>query len=259
VVTCNRSGRVASAFQSHQNGEPRIRVITLDDRTCDRSLVMTSSFTCMAVAGLGLAYTDQPERYLDHASRLAALGRVLLADWADRLAGAAVGGFQRMLILGDGCCFGAARETALKMLEMTGGRVMTMAETTLGFRHGPMCALRDGAMLVMLLSSDPLRRAYQVDLLGELRAKRLGERRIVVGGGVPPELLDERDLAVDLPGLGEMPDHWAAIFQVVVGQLLAFFRCRAESLHPDQPAAGGAISQVVGEFPLHGALAKFRL
>jgi tagatose-6-phosphate ketose/aldose isomerase len=229
-------------------------VITLDDRTCDRSLVMTSSFTNMAVAGLGIGSCGRPEPYLASAEKLAEAGAELLSQWAGQLARVARRQFTRLIALGDGGCFGAARETALKMLEMTEGRVVTIAETSLGFRHGPMCALDDSTLLVVFLSSDPLRRAYQVDLLEEIARKELGGTKVIVGAAIPGQTLSEHDLGIELPELGVLSDNWASILFVVVGQLLGFFRCRAEGLQPDRPASNGAISRVVSGFPLHGIL-----
>ncbi len=257
VVTCNRHGRVSQAWgQGAARPDPRVRVVVLDDRTCDRSLVMTSSFTSLAVAGLCLGFLDRPSDYVAGACHAARLGRQLLPAYADRLAELASGPFDRLIALGDGGSFGAAREAALKMLEMTGGRVLSLPETSLGFRHGPMCALHPNTLLLAFLSSDPLHRAYQVDLLAEIRRKGLGGPKVVVGTPAPREALAPDDLPVDLPGLDTLPDDWAPLLQVVVGQWMGFVRCRAEGLRPDEPAANGAISRVVGEFPLHGLPAE---
>ncbi|MEX2302567.1 MAG: hypothetical protein WD733_16610 [Bryobacterales bacterium] len=223
----------------------------LDERTCDKSLVMTSSFTNMALAGLGLAYLERSETYLRRAGILAQVGRNLIEVWAKRIEPLARQRFSRMIALGSGGQFGAARESALKMLEMTDGRVATMAESWLGFRHGPMCALQDDSLLLMFVSRDATRRGYQLDLLKEIRAKALGGSVIAVGSNIPPELLSDRDLAVDCVGLAELPDEWAAIAGVVVGQLLGLFRCLQEGLQPDEPATTGAINRVVPEFTLY--------
>ena len=92
-----------------------------------------------------------------------------------------------MVTIGSGALYGAALEISLKMLEMTDGRVMTRAETCLGLRHGPMCALTNRSVLFLPLSGDPSRRAYQVDVLREVRRKRLGGPKIVVGSDIPWE------------------------------------------------------------------------
>jgi len=139
---------------------------------------------------------------------------------------------------------------------MTDGRVVTRAETCLGLRHGPMCALHNRSLLFLPLSSHPLRRAYQMDLLKEVDRKGLGGWKVIVGGQVPSEILAQRDLGLELPGLRGLGDEWVAIASVVVGQLLAFLRCRSEGLRPDEPAVGDSITRVVGEFTLHNLSAE---
>jgi tagatose-6-phosphate ketose/aldose isomerase len=41
------------------------------------------------------------------------------------------------------------------------------------------------------------------------------------------------------------------VLDVLVGQLLAFFRCLSLGLRPDLPSDGGVISRVVEDFALH--------
>jgi tagatose-6-phosphate ketose/aldose isomerase len=41
------------------------------------------------------------------------------------------------------------------------------------------------------------------------------------------------------------------VLDVILGQLLAFFRCLKEGLQPDSPSSDGVISRVVHEFKLH--------
>ena len=249
ILTCNPEGRVVSQWAA---GHPRVVVETLDERSCDKSLVMTSSFTCLALAGLSLGYLDRPSEYLAGSAAAADIAEEVLGRWAERIEELARRPFSRMIALGSGPQFGAAREAALKMLEMTDGRVVTFAETALGFRHGPMCALRDDALLLAFLSADATIRAYQLDLLREIRRKNLGNAVIAVGPDpAVDKLLGDEDLAVTIPQLGELPDDFAALTNVVVGQLLGFFRCLEEGLSPDQPAETGAISRVVSDFTIH--------
>jgi len=212
---------------------------------------MTSSFTNLALAGLVLGYAEFPKTYLRHAEALVGVGLELFEGWLDRLESVARQPFARMIALGSGGQFGTARESALKMLEMTDGRVSTQAESWLGFRHGPMCAFREDCLLLVFVSGEPAKRAYQLDVLREIRHKGLGGTVVVVGREIPRELLSDGDLLVDPPGLAELPDEWAAIGGTVVGQLLGFFRCLEEGLQPDQPAGSGAISRVVPEFRLY--------
>ncbi len=251
VLTCNPSGHVARQWGG--GTDSRVTVEVLDPRTCDKSLVMTSSFTNLALAGLALGYSESPEAYLQHAEALVGVGVDLLENWTARLESIARQRFGRMIALGSGGQFGAARESSLKMLEMTDGRVATLAESWLGFRHGPMCSLRDGCLLLLCFSRERAKCAYQLDVLREIRAKGLGGTVVAVGRRIPRELLSDGDLLVDPPGLSELPDEWAALAQTVIGQLLGFFRCLDEGLQPDQPAGSGAISRVVPAFQFYRA------
>jgi tagatose-6-phosphate ketose/aldose isomerase len=56
---------------------------------------------------------------------------------------------------------------------------------------------------------------------------------------------------IDLDGLSILGDEDMPVLDVIVGQLLAFFRCRKEGLHPDSPSRDGVINRVVQEFKLH--------
>lgn len=246
VITCNERGRLATRFSSN----PRVRVLPLNPLTDDRSLVMTSSFTSMVIAARGLGYIECPSALEATATRLADIARDLLSCHTGTLAGVARGSFKKVVYLASGCRFGAARESALKMLEMNAGLISTMAETYLGLRHGPMCWLDPDTLVVCYLSSDPLTRAYEEDLIGELNAKQLGARKLLAGEQLPLSLLTAGDVAVELPGLAAAGDTNAAVIDAVIGQLLAFFRCLAGGLRPDMPSTG-VINRVVNAFAIH--------
>ena len=118
IISCNSAGRLATRYA----GRTGVVRLILDDRTCDRSLVMTSSFTNMVIAALALASLDDPASYLAHVDQIAGVARSLL-DRSALLATAANGSFRSAVFLGSGSRLGAAREAALKLLEMTAGRV----------------------------------------------------------------------------------------------------------------------------------------
>ena len=244
VVTCNAKGKLAQLAA----GDARVQAIVLDDRTNDRSLVMTSSLTNMVIAGLALA--AQPA-YLKNVEALARAAQAVLLGQAGALKAIAQGPFRRVVYLGSGGRYGAAREAALKMLEMTDGRLVTFAENCLSLRHGPMCAIDKETLVVCFLSSDPVRRAYERDLLDELARKHIGWRRVITGANIPADLLLDGDLGVDLTLAAECDDDGLAVLDVVTGQLLGFFRSLHEGLKPDAPSASGVISRVVNKFTIH--------
>jgi tagatose-6-phosphate ketose/aldose isomerase len=247
VITCNARGGLATRY----GDESRLRVVTLDERTNDRSLVMTSSFTNMLLAGSGLLHgSHHGHGSASGANAAAGLLESLFARYGDALAQMASGDLSTAVYLGSGPAIGAAKESALKMLEMSGGAVSALAETFLGLRHGPMSWLNQPGWVVAFLSPEPGVRAYETDLLGELSRKRLGASRVVVGEQIPAELIGEAGLAIELPGLYRLPQAQQLMIHVAVGQLLAFFRCLYLGQQPDAPSQG-VLTRVVEDFAIH--------
>jgi tagatose-6-phosphate ketose/aldose isomerase len=245
-ITCNRDGALATSYRQR----PDVRTIVLDEKTDDRSLVMTSSFTNMVLAGRALG--GHPGDCEERAQGLAQGAADLLRGSADTLAGVARSGFGSVVYLGSGCRLGSAREAALKMMEMNAGEVWTLAESYLGLRHGPMSGIRTDTLLVAFLSSDPLVRAYELDLLTELDRKSLGARRVVLGAGVPPALgASPAVLLLDYGAAAPPADEDLTLLDAVAGQLLAFFRCLAAGHRPDSPSEDSVITRVVSGFEIH--------
>lgn len=246
VITCNRHGGLATTYRN----DPRVEVIALDERTNDRSLVMTSSFTNMVLAARGLGLLQFPDRYRALIRNLSERAERLLETCFPVLASVAARDFSRVLFLGSGSRHGAARESALKMLEMTAGRVVAMNETYLGLRHGPMSLVHSNTLVVCFLSSDAQVRAYESDLIRELSRKKLGLGKLIFGERIPQDLAGPADVLVECGGAALEDEDWP-VLDVIVGQVLAFFRCRKEGLQPDSPSSDGVIHRVVQNFALH--------
>ena len=247
VVTCNESGSLAKTWKHHRG----TLVVALPPETNDESLVMTSSFTNLTLAARFLGLLGQPESYRKLCALQSHICQSLISTHFDTLGKIASRAFRRAVFLGSGTRHAASREASLKMLEMTSGRIPTIAESYLGLRHGPMSFVHQDTLIVCQLSCDPVTRAYELDLLAELNRKKLGLSTVVVGEDVPDLVPSMADEVIQCRGLAELGDDDGAIIFVVVAQLLAFFRCLEEGLRPDSPSEGGVIHRVVESFPLH--------
>jgi tagatose-6-phosphate ketose/aldose isomerase len=247
IITCNRSGRLAAT----RRDDPASAILVLDDATCDRSLVMTSSFSNLVWAGRSLGLLKSPASYQEKTDAVASAGKQLLARKTGEIAALGRQAFRSVLYLGSGVRLGSARESALKMLEMTAGQVVTFAETYLGVRHGPLAAVQADTLIICFLSSDPLVRAYELDLIRELNRKNLGMRKVIVGEQVPLNVGREGDHVIEYDSNGGLGDATLPMLDVLVGQLLAFFRCLSLELRPDSPSREDIINRVVGDFEIH--------
>ena len=155
--------------------------VVLDDAVNDRGLAMTSSFSNMVLFGQCLAHLWSEKAYDVVFEALVRAGEAFLpmADAAAREL--AVKKYQRVCVLGSGALTSVAKESALKMLEMTAGGVKTMAESVLGLRHGPMAALDKETLLVCFAASDARLQQYEADLLQEIGKKEIVAQRVAVG------------------------------------------------------------------------------
>ncbi|MCD9032089.1 SIS domain-containing protein [Luteimonas sp. Y-2-2-4F] len=241
-ITCNPDGALA------RRGAGRDDTLTLlmPPASCDRGFAMTSSLTCMQLAALA-AFDRQPwPQRLARLRQVAECGRRALAEWDDGIAALAAGdAYSRVVYLGSGPLEALARESALKLLELSAGRVIALADTPLGFRHGPKSTLNGDALVVVLRSADPLARLYERDLLDELRREGVAGRVLSVG---PRRDDGEDDFALAVPAL---PDPWLAPVWLTLAQRYALRRSAALGLSPDDPFPDGTVNRVVQGVTLH--------
>jgi len=243
VITCNEEGDLARRARGLGD---RAYCLTLHPRTNDRGLAMTSSFTSMVVAGLGLAYLDRVPDYTDLVNSLAAAGDAVL-EAAPAVAESLVRQRPwRACFLGSGALYGAAVESHLKLQELTNGNIICLCDTFLGIRHGPRAAIHDDTLAVYFLSGDPHVRRYELDLIRGNRDQGIGLAHLIVADR-SDELADLADhvIAFDPGGNLNLPDHALPPVAAIVGQLLGLFASLEHGLKPDEPSAGGVIHRVV--------------
>lgn len=236
VITCNANGGLAKL--------DGVASIVLDPRTNDRSLVMTSSFTNLVLAGLAVRHFDQLAPILGPVCLAAEQILPELRSVAQKLAQSEI---SRVVILASGDLKPLATEVSLKILEMTAGAVVPIAETFLGLRHGPMSFLRPDTLVLCWISSSPARQRYESDLMQELQSKNLG-RLVVVGKSEHTT----GTLGVSVPAIAPgLPDRFRVPFEIPFGQLLAYQLSLRCGLNPDNPSPSGVITRVVQGFRVH--------
>ena len=236
ALMCNEHGQLAKT--------KGVRAILLDPRTNDRSLAVTSAYSNLVLAGLALRHGDR----LQHAmAGIAERTRGALATLDAAARDVAEQPVSRVTVLTPPALFGAAREASLKVLEMTDGAVVSMPETFVGVRHGPMTFLRDSELVLCLLSSDMNLRRYEEDLLFELRAKKLGRIAAVVTAPLDPSLADHV-IAANAP---DLPDALRTPFEIVFPQLVAYHLSLRLGLNPDVASPRGVINRVVQGVRVH--------
>jgi tagatose-6-phosphate ketose/aldose isomerase len=229
-----------------------VRRIMLNDAVNDQGLAMTSSFSNMVVAGQSLAHLQNLATYGITLDTLIMAGRKFLPAAAESAAQAVAEGFAKICFLGTGALHAVAVESALKVLELTAGRIVTFSESFLGVRHGPLSAIDEETLVVGFISGDVRRRSYELDLLEEIRDKKLAKNILAIAPRVGLE--DEKRLAKIgniLPLDLYVGDCYRPPVDVFIGQLLALFSSVRLGLKPDAPSPCGAISRVVSRVRIY--------
>jgi tagatose-6-phosphate ketose/aldose isomerase len=250
VITCNAEGAMGKLAQQHSQSY----ALVLDPATNDRGLAMTSSYSNMVVAGQALAYLDDLDGYGRILQQLAESAVSLLPRATDAAVKLADCDFTRVCFLGSGALKAAATESALKVQELTAGRIFTMSESFLGLRHGPLSFIDKQTLVVAYIATDARSRSYEADLLIELRDKQLGATIAVTGFALPKEIRDCAEFVLELgDGAKAPPDILRPPLDVIFGQLLGLFCSLEAGLKPDTPSPTGAISRVVSHVKIHPA------
>jgi tagatose-6-phosphate ketose/aldose isomerase len=148
--------------------------------------------------------------------------------------------------VGAGGLAGAAKESGLKLTELTAGRIVALTETTLGLRHGPMSALNRETVFTAYVAHSERQRRYDLDLVREIRAKDVVQTIVCVGA---EERAANHSLYCD--AFAEITDGYRPAVDVIFGQMLGLFSSIELGMKADSPSPAGVISRVVPPFTIY--------
>lgn len=241
VITCNKEGQLAENIK----GDDKSITLLMPERSNDKSLAMTSSFSSMIIAAYAL-FTDNvfTEEIAKNVIKVAEKFVDTLGDTVDDVVAF---DFDRVVYLGSGLLAQLSHEASLKMLELSGGQVVSMHESSLGFRHGPKSILNDSSLIVLFMSQDPYTRKYDLDILRELAAADSGMKIAVLSETADEEVEGLADWFIPINKDGEAlgSDFHLALVYVTFAQVLALKKSISLGITPDNPSPDGAISRVV--------------
>lgn len=241
-VTCNKNGALSKRADTTDN----CYAINLTDETHDQSFAMTSSFSNMYLATYLCFHLNELDEVLDKVRKIAAAGQNFL-DNKYGIAQKIVDeyNFERIVYLGSNTLKGTSQESALKMLELTAGRVVTMYDTPMGFRHGPKSIVDDTTLTVVYLSDDPYTRQYELDLVKEMSGQRKGNKIVAVMNRMDEEAAALVDYAVSFDLDGAYENVLLGLDYILFAQTLAVLKSLSLSITPDNPCPTGEVNRVV--------------
>ena len=257
VITCNAKGTLAHYGREHPD---KCFTLVLDESTDDEGLAMTSSCTSMEIESLALAHINDMGNYQNIVTQLCIAGEHLLDKHADSLYSVVEKNpIERGFYLGTDNHEGTATECALKMQELTQGRLITKPETFLAFRHGPISAVGKNSVVVYFLDSDPLKRSYEIDVIEKVTNECQSAESILVCDRSPDELKNLGLVILDFDPDSKLSisDEYRAPLYTIVGQMLGLFASVNLGMSPDRPSGdegGAAYTRVVKPFNVLDAI-----
>lgn len=243
-ITCNEAG---SLYQNAVASDNAFALL-MPAETHDRGFAMTSSITTMMASCLAVFAPQKinSQTFRDVADRCQTI-LTSLGDFSDGVFGNAP--WKRIVYLGSGGLQGAARESALKVLELTAGKLAAFYDSPTGFRHGPKSLVDNETLVVVFVSSHPYTRQYDLDLLAELLRDRQALRVVAIAAQTDDVI--EAGPHILLPPARPFNDMELAFCFLMYAQVFALTQSISIGNTPDTPSASGTVNRVVQGVVIH--------
>lgn len=241
VITCNKDGELARRTKNDANS---LSILTPDEAH-DQGFAMTSSYTSMMLLCHELfSLTPTPKERIELLTKSAEKMVAIVTPMIEEILEVPM---ERIVYLGSGLLQHVAHEASLKMLELTGGGVAAVYESSLGFRHGPKSILNDKTAVVLFLSENPYTRKYDLDMMKELAAEDARLKLIVIGERYDKAVEEIADWALFVNDAEEpvQNDFYNSLLYIIPPQVLALKKSVQLGIMPDNPSPGGSVNRVV--------------
>lgn len=239
IITCNESGYLAKIDKGKNS-----YIINLPKESNDKGLAMTGSFTSMVLAGYLISKIDNILSLKTEVEQIIKYGKYLFSNYCLKLFEISKLPFTRAIFLGSGPLYGCAKESHLKLQEMTDGRIICKNDSFLGFRHGPKAVINKDTLVVFLFSNNDYVKQYELDLVKGVKTSGRGEYSLGIGKGRNQDI--DLDDFIDYSNeLDKVDECLLTIVSVLPGQILGFYKSLEFGLNPDRPSKDGTITRVV--------------
>ncbi|MDF2673900.1 MAG: putative phosphosugar isomerase [Clostridiales bacterium] len=241
IISCNPNGGLSKIIND------RTLNLVFEELSND-SFAMTSSVTGMMLAAYSVFtiekdLTNEIECISFYAKDIIENKYKVIAEGFDT-------NVNRLVVLGAGNLFGAARESALKSIELTAGKVMTWYDTPIGFRHGPKAMLSENTLILFYVSNNDYTRKYDIDMLKELSSSSR-HKLIAVSDKYYENVKECCDLYLYNSTDIELGEAFTPYTAILTAQILALFASVKLDCTPDNPFPNGEVNRVVQGVIIH--------
>lgn len=246
VITCNSEGELAKKASISD----RDLCVLMPEASNDKSFAMTSSFSCMLLASLlifDINNLEENKKYVDIVINQG--NSILDTKWEDIKELTELNS-SRVVYLGSGALKGLCQEMALKNLELTSGKVVSVCESVLGFRHGPKSIINDETLVIFMNSTNKYTNLYDMDLIKEINGDSGNHKLAVISYERNEELKDVCDKYIGIDGQ-TIPEIYTVFNYMLFGQIFGLFNSIRLGISPDNPRPDGTVNRVVKGVVIH--------
>ncbi|MBT2733075.1 SIS domain-containing protein [Carnobacterium sp. ISL-102] len=245
TITCAADGALAkSASQDKGN-----LLLLMPERSNDQGFAMTGSFTCMTLTAL-LVFDQsslaEKERYVTTAVKM---GREVVGN-EEKLADIVTADFNRIVYLGSGSLAGLTREAQLKVLELTAGKMVTMFDSSMGFRHGPKSFVNEQTLVFVFVNNDNYTRKYDLDILEEIQQDQIALQTVAIAQSVEGHDFSGTTFNFDKQ-YSLLPEAYLALPFIMAAQTVSLHSSIKVNNTPDTPSKSGTVNRVVKGVTIH--------
>ncbi|WP_238884073.1 SIS domain-containing protein [Clostridium sp. YIM B02551] len=246
VITCDKDGDLAKRCKNNEKD----LLILMPEKSNDKSFAMTSSFSCMTLATLLIFDIDNIEKNKEVIDIISSQGENILENKWQEVKNLVDYKAGRIVYLGSDMFKGLCKEMALKNLELTSGRIVTICESVLGFRHGPKSIINDDTLVIFMASSNEYTKLYDLDLVKEIYGDSGEHKLAVISYEEDAQLKDNCNNYLCIDGKN-VPDIYKVFNYMLFGQMFGYLNSLSLNISPDNPRPDGTVNRVVKGVVIH--------
>lgn len=245
TITCAADGLLAKAASHDENN----LLVLMPERSNDQGFAMTGSFSCMTLAALLIFDQTSLEKKKNIVQAVIQLGSEVVGQ-ESKLASIVDKDFNRIVYLGSGSLAGLTREAQLKVLELTAGKITTMFDSSMGFRHGPKSFIDDQTIVFTFVNNNGYTRQYDLDILTEISHDQIALQTVAIAQNMEEQ--EYKGSAIHFNNSAELlPEGYLALPFAMVAQTISLLSAVKVGNTPDKPSASGTVNRVVKGVTIH--------
>ncbi|MDN6625799.1 MAG: SIS domain-containing protein [Pisciglobus halotolerans] len=245
TITCAADGSLAKSAEKDSEN----LLLLMPDRSNDQGFAMTGSFSCMALSALLVFDTASEDAKKDYVDGIVKLGTKVVTK-ENELSSILDADFNRIVYLGSGSLSGLTREAQLKVLELTAGKVTTMFDSSMGFRHGPKSFVDEKTLVFVFVNNDDYTRKYDLDILEESYHDQIANQTVAIAQNITKDDYVGKTFSFDTED-ALLPEAYLALPFVMAAQTISLLSSVKIGNTPDTPSASGTVNRVVKGVTIH--------